>query len=873
MKKLLLVIGLLLGAFTAFGQISMAVGGKLELIPEDADATSYYRQTDVNDNVCAIIKVVPENALSGTLVLQTKGGMAPVAPPRGESNFRQGSGEWWYWVSPKVTNIMFTCEGYTPTDWLGVSLQPGKVYKLKLNVDSSFTMVKTYSGSGLIGVQMTIKPEKARVSYGTSRDQLINFKDVTDGIFDAFIAEGKYFFRVESKFYETWASEVNVKKGMKEISVSLVPAFGTLKIDTVPEGAEVFLDGELIGTTPIKQSDMIAKGDHALLFRKTDYYVANQKVTVKGDGSLQTVPPATLKPQFGTVTLLCDDPEADLIVSGPSGAEVFRGKSGSKAQLNSQLTYKIEASRPSHISQSRGLVGATIEGKSVEVKVDAPVPIYGELQISSTPSRAEVWIDGELAGNTIFSKTLLVGEHQVELRKEGYNPLSFTVDIQRDQTTQIAKELSVYVATKPKETPREYTYSSDEYVDLGLSVKWASCNVGAYTPSDFGGYYSWGATLVQSIYDWEHYPFRSSGTKEDDIKFSKYVLNSRYGGVDSKNALDESDDVARFMKGRGWRMPTAKELNELRNECAWNWATLNGVVGYDVQGPNGNRIFIPAAGFNGGGTYGQEGQYGYLWGSNLDNNTLYASLLYFNEDGVSEGATTSRFYGLSVRAVYAGSSGSGSRSRDRSSAVVGNNLSRGGWRSQMKKTFDNPSWTYDNGKYRGQLNNGRNGYGSYWWKDDDDMFFGQYQGGDRDGYGIYMIGMDGHNIYNCKNCMYYVGSWSKNKKSGKGTCYDKFGNLIYYGEFKDDKPVDDYPMTDKYKSYKFECIEYDNGNKYVGETKDGKRHGYGIFLWTDGSSWYGRWEDGSRAGRGIYFPYSGSSYTIGTWKADEFTAD
>ena len=80
-------------------------------------------------------------------------------------------------------------------------------------------------------------------------------------------------------------------------------------------------------------------------------------------------------------------------------------------------------------------------------------------------------------------------------------------------------------------------------------------------------------------------------------------------------------------------------------------------------------------------------------------------------------------------------------------------------------------------------------------------------------------------------------------------------------------------MTDKYKSYKFECIEYDNGNKYVGETKDGKRHGYGIFLWTDGSSWYGRWEDGSRAGRGIYFPYSGSSYTIGTWKADEFTAD
>ena len=871
MKKLVLVIGLLLGAFTAFGQISMTVGGKLELIPEDADATSYYRQTDINDNVCAIIKVVPENTLSGTLVLQTKGGMAPVAPPRGESNFRQGSGEWWYWVSPKVTNIMFTCEGYTPTDWLGVSLQPGKAYKLKLDVDSSFTMVKTYSGSSLIGVQMTIKPEVARVAYGISRDQMINFTEVSDGIFDAFIAEGKYYFRVESKFYETWASEITVKKGMKEINVSLTPAFGTIKLNTSPEGAEVFLDGELIGTTPIQKSDMIAGGDHMLLFRKDNYYVANQKISVKSDGSLQTVPTVSLKPQFGNVTLLCDDPQAELIVTDPSGNEVFRGKSGSKTSLNSQLTYKVESSRQSHIPQSRGIVGSTIEGKSVEIQVDAPVPIYGELQISSTPSRAEVWIDGEKAGITIFSKTLLIGEHQVELRKEGYDPLTFSVDIQRDQTTQISKDMPALGSTRPKNLPQDLTYSSEDYVDLGLSVKWASCNVGADRPEEYGYYYSWGGTLEQNFYNWEHYPFRKSGTKEDDVKLSKYILNTQYGVVDSKDALDEADDAARFMMGRGWRMPTAEELSELKNKCTWTWTTYKDVNGYDVLGSNGNRIFIPAAGYMADGSRGQSGTYGFLWDSHLDPNTIYGGFLYFNESSVVDATSTSRYFGLSVRAVYVG--GAGSNQRKSSDVVVGNRLSRGVWRELMHKTFDNPSWTYDNGKYRGQLNNGRNGYGSYWWKDDDDMFFGQYQGGDRDGYGIYIIGKDGHNINNCKNCMFYVGAWSKNQKSGKGTCYDKFGNLIYYGDFKDDKPVDDYPMADKYKSYKFECIEYDNGNKYVGETKDGKRHGRGIFLWKDGSSWYGRWEDGSRAGRGIYFPYSGSSYTIGTWKADEFTAD
>lgn len=873
MKKLVLhFLGLLLGALTAFGQISMSVGSRAELIPDDTDATAYYRQTDVNDNVCAIIKVVPENSLASTLVLQTKGGMAPVAPPRGESNFRQDSGEWWFWISPKVTNIMFTCDGYTPTDWVGVSLQPGKVYRLKLNVDSSFTMVKTFSGSGLIGVQMTIKPEKARVAYGTSRDQMINFKEVTDGIFDAFIAEGKYYFRVESKFYEAWASEINVKKGMKEINVSLTPAFGTLKLNTVPEGAEVFLDGELLGTTPIQKSDMIAGGDHMLLFRKTNYYVANQKVTVKADGSLQTVAPVTLKPQFGNVTLLCDDPKADLIVTDPSGSEVFRGKSGSKTTLNSQLTYKVESSRPSHLPQSRGIVGSTIEGKTVEITVEAPVPIYGELQISSTPSRAEVWIDGELSGMTIFSKTLLIGEHSVELRKEGYDPLKFTVDIQRDQTTQLSKEMPALGSTKPKQSLQEQTYSSDEYVDLGLSVKWASCNVGAYSPESNGNYYAWGAITGNSAYDWEHYRFRSSGSKEDDIKFSKYVMNSRYGSVDSKKRLDEDDDVARFMLGRGWRMPTAEELSELKNKCTWTWTTYKGVYGCDVLGPNGNRIFIPAAGFNGGGTSGQEGQYGYLWDSRLDDNTIYGGFLYFNENGVNDETSTSRYYGLSVRAVYVGAAGE-SKSRMRSEAVVGNVLSRGEWRNLMKKTFDNPSWSYDNGKYRGQLNNGRNGFGAYLWSTDSDMFFGYYSGGDREGMGIYCIGRDSNFIRNCSGCIYYVGNFSKNIKEGKGTCYDKFGNLIYYGDFKDDKPVGEYPVTGKYKAYKFECIEYDNGNKYVGETKDGKRHGYGIFLWKDGSSWYGRWEDGSRSGRGIYYPYSGASYTIGTWKGDDFTAD
>ena len=79
-------------------------------------------------------------------------------------------------------------------------------------------------------------------------------------------------------------------------------------------------------------------------------------------------------------------------------------------------------------------------------------------------------------------------------------------------------------------------------------------------------------------------------------------------------------------------------------------------------------------------------------------------------------------------------------------------------------------------------------------------------------------------------------------------------------------------MVGQYKSYKFECIEYTNGNYYIGETKDGKRHGRGVYLWKEGGAWYGYWQEGSRSGRGIYYKPSGG-FTLGSWKGDEYTAD
>ena len=90
------------------------------------------------------------------------------------------------------------------------------------------------------------------------------------------------------------------------------------------------------------------------------------------------------------------------------------------------------------------------------------------------------------------------------------------------------------------------------------------------------------------------------------------------------------------------------------------------------------------------------------------------------------------------------------------------------------------------------------------------------------------------------------------------------GYFIYYGDFKDDAPTGTYPSTTSYSSYKFECVEYSDGDVSIGETKDGKRHGYGVYIWSDGGAWYGPWEDGERMGKGIYMSYD-NKHTLGRW--------
>ena len=194
----------------------------------------------------------------------------------------------------------------------------------------------------------------------------------------------------------------------------------------------------------------------------------------------------------------------------------------------------------------------------------------------------------------------------------------------------------------------EDLYNGHEYVDLGLSVKWATCNVGATTPEEYGDYFAWGETEPKAYYDWSTYKW-CNGSYDTQ---TKYCTNSSYGTVDNKTVLDEADDAAAVHWGGAWRMPTTEEQDELLQQCTWTWTTRNGVNGYKVTSKtNGNSIFLPAAGYRYGSSLNGAGSYGGFWSSSLSSDIpSNAYELFFYSDGVYRD-NSGRYYGQSVRPV------------------------------------------------------------------------------------------------------------------------------------------------------------------------------------------------------------------------------
>ena len=200
----------------------------------------------------------------------------------------------------------------------------------------------------------------------------------------------------------------------------------------------------------------------------------------------------------------------------------------------------------------------------------------------------------------------------------------------------------------PKSKPAEPKLSPEKYVDLGLSVKWARCNLGATAPEETGDYFAWGEVAPKSCYDWATYEL----CKEEKYNLIKYCTKSSYGKADNLKKLESEDDAATASLGK-LRTPTIEEWQELSRECTWTWTDVNGKKGYLVTGITGNSIFLPAAGWKESDESQCMDAVARYWSSSLDTDSPWKAKALFESNNplLKLGCYDDRCWGFSIRPV------------------------------------------------------------------------------------------------------------------------------------------------------------------------------------------------------------------------------
>lgn len=263
------------------------------------------------------------------------------------------------------------------------------------------------------------------------------------------------------------------------------------------------------------------------------------------------------------------------------------------------------------------------------------------LYVKTLPIEAMVYVDGEIIGSSpIEGIEISSGNHHVKIIKDGYKPFSQNYFFDRDSIVIEETLVAIPASTPIKQKPSNPTKPSvtgfnngHEYVDLGLSVMWATKNIGESYPDDSCQYFAWGEIQSKSSYT------------EDNCSTYDKEIGSISGNI--------TYDAARYHWGGSWRLPTKNEMEELLNKCHWSLVSQDNYTGYKVTGPNGQSIFFTAMGNRNSKSTSTRNvrDYGYYWcGSPYENNTKAAYSMFFYHGGRSVNGFN-RSLGLSIRPV------------------------------------------------------------------------------------------------------------------------------------------------------------------------------------------------------------------------------
>ncbi len=294
------------------------------------------------------------------------------------------------------------------------------------------------------------------------------------------------------------------------------------------------------------------------------------------------------------------------------------------------------------VSPSSGMKLEDDESVDVKFKVEAYSPVTGKYWATDNAAVVFDTESGELSDYVVLSDAS-------GMVKVNWNPTATRAATKKhtlratlyDIDGTVIDEATFVVEAEPEGCDDA---NHPHAVDLGLSVKWAFCNVGATKPEDYGDYFAWGEISPKTNFTYDNYQhwedYDGDGTWDHD----EFILNTDISGTQC--------DAARANWGGSWRMPTKSECDELIDNCTWTWTTLNGVKGYEFKSKkNGNSIFLPAAGYCcDGGTPCSQGSFGQYWSSTYFDG-CYAYSLDFLGSLFYHTGPNDRWRGLSVRPV------------------------------------------------------------------------------------------------------------------------------------------------------------------------------------------------------------------------------
>ena len=552
----------------------------------------------------------------------------------------------------------------------------------------------TFDG-GMLGIVKTVlKPAEYWV-YVPRKLQKITIAHPDLGILR------DYYFQIPIEGGRTY--ELRLLTGQVGIGGGKARTTQYLTIKVTPPNATVFVDDELQSLNSEGAFfKLMSIGKHSYRAEATGYRSESGVVELGREKAVLNI---TLKSAKSTLTIHCDDPEADIVLN-----EEVKGKVDWTGTVLPGL-YVVEARRFGYYTSFEEIEIRELENRTITVS--SPVPICGNMRIESNPMGAAVYVDNKYYDDTPClideSAGLVVGEHQIKIMKEGYLAFSTIVMLQAEEEY-VLTDINLKLEEKtPKETGKpekkrterekknekkekgrtekydnvEVIMSEPEnttleepsgissmaeeesipsikdehgFVDLGLpsGTLWATCNIGASSPSELGDFFAWGETSTKKVYSWRTLKYCISGDSYDNVKFSKYVTQKRYGDIDDMIELTLSDDAARQNWGHLWRMPTHAEWMELREHCIWKWTSLDGHNGFKVTSKsNGNFIFLPASGRCLGMESSYMDKYGRYWSSSLyENDPCRAWFFGFSFESVEDNSYSNRVNGHSIRPVF-----------------------------------------------------------------------------------------------------------------------------------------------------------------------------------------------------------------------------